>query len=170
MSADVLCCQSAGSNVETVVPDLLKNVVRKGAEQMAEGVVREQIGKLVKAAFSKCEGVFEKTIPGLDSLSASKESETPESSSGGIIGAASEALQQAKAAETAGADDALAVGVGMSSAALLAAATSQLDEVVSRRRHYWHCWDPIRRNMLDKLTFILFYFCFYSTSDSVDVL
>ena len=58
-----------------VLPTFLKNILQKAVDDVIEGQVREQVGKLVIAAVGLAAKVFQKAIPGLDESEEEQEEE-----------------------------------------------------------------------------------------------
>eukprot|EP01052_Picozoa_sp_SAG31_P015521 SAG31_NODE_1000_length_10456_cov_3.588394_2_plen_694_part_00 len=55
-----------GKTTETVMPTMFKRILTKGVEQLMEGMVREQIHKMVSNAYETAQSTFQATVPGLD--------------------------------------------------------------------------------------------------------
>eukprot|EP01043_Picozoa_sp_COSAG02_P046739 COSAG02_NODE_4402_length_5402_cov_2.660947_1_plen_1328_part_10 len=57
-----------GEDVALVLPNIMKNMLQKGVDDMVEGTVKEQVEKLVKNAMKMAGKQFKKLLPGVPSL------------------------------------------------------------------------------------------------------
>eukprot|EP01043_Picozoa_sp_COSAG02_P055718 COSAG02_NODE_6508_length_3529_cov_3.693878_1_plen_1149_part_10 len=65
-SLDTIKYTPEGAEVETVLPSLFKTILTKSVENVTEGLVREQIHKLMLKTFDTAAAAFKATVPGLD--------------------------------------------------------------------------------------------------------